>query len=69
MVRYTTKSFIEKAITINGTKYDYSKTIYAAYKEKLTIICPSHGEFYMTPNAHIRPEHQGCNKCGIIFRG
>ena len=68
MVRYTTKSFIEKAIDLHGTKYDYSKTIYVAYKEKLTIICPRHGEFYMTPNAHIRPEHQGCNKCGILSR-
>jgi hypothetical protein len=68
MVRYTTNSFIEKAITIHGTKYDYSKTIYAAYKEKLTIICPRHGEFYMTPNAHIGPQRQGCNKCGILSR-
>ena len=39
MVRYTTDSFIEKAIAIHGTKYDYSKTIYVAYKEKLKIIC------------------------------
>ena len=56
MVRYTTKSFIEKAIDVHCTKYDYSKTIYVAYKEKLTIICPKHGEFYMTPNAHIGPQ-------------
>jgi hypothetical protein len=35
MVRYNTNSFIEKAIAVHGTKYDYSKTIYVAYKEKL----------------------------------
>ena len=68
MVRYTTKSFIEKAITIHGTKYDYSKTEYVVSKEKLTIICLTHGEFRMTPNAHIGIQKQGCNKCGIIAR-
>jgi len=68
MVRYTTDSFIEKAIAIHGTKYDYSKTIYIAYKDKLTIICPIHGDFQMTPNAHTGPQKQGCNKCGIILR-
>ena len=68
MVRYTTDSFIDKAITIHGTKYDYSKTIYIAYKDKLTIICPIHGDFQMTPNAHTGSQKQGCNKCGIIIR-
>jgi len=68
MTRHTTKSFIEKAITIHGTKYDYSTTTYVVYKEKLIIICPIHGEFKMTPNAHIGPQKQGCNKCGIIQR-
>jgi G:T-mismatch repair DNA endonuclease (very short patch repair protein) len=68
MVRYTTKSFIDKAIATHGTKYDYSKTSYVACKDKLTIICSTHGEFYMTPNAHIGIQRQGCNKCGIISR-
>ena len=68
MTRYTTKSFIEKAVEIHGIKYDYSKTAYVVYKEKLNIICPIHGEFQMTPNAHIGPQQQGCNKCGIIQR-
>ena len=68
MVRYTTESFIEKAIAIHGTKYDYSKTEYEVYKNKLSIICSIHGEFKMTPNAHIGPQKQGCNKCGIISR-
>lgn len=68
MVRYTTDSFIEKAIAIHGTKYDYSKTIYVAYKEKLKIICLIHGEFHMSPNAHIGYQQQGCKSCGILSR-
>jgi hypothetical protein len=68
MVRYTTKSFIEKAIAIHGTKYDYSKTIYVTYKEKLKIICHIHGEFHMNPNAHIGYQKQGCKSCGILSR-
>ena len=68
MVRYTTASFIEKAITIHGTKYDYSETEYTVYKDKITIICPTHGEFRISPNKHIGCSQQGCNNCGIITR-
>lgn len=28
MVKYTTESFIKKAINIHGNKYDYSKVVY-----------------------------------------
>lgn len=62
----TTKQFIEKAIQIHGDKYDYSKTIYKKTTEKVCIICPEHGEFYMIPNAHL--SGQSCPKCGINTR-
>lgn len=62
--RPTTASFIEKANIIHNGKYIYYKTKYKNSKSKLRIECPIHGEFLMTPNAHLHG--QGCPKCGRI---
>lgn len=35
--------------------------------EKVCIICPEHGEFWMTPSKHYSKK-QGCPKCGIKRR-
>ena len=56
------KKFIEKAVKIHGNKYDYSKIEYKGAKEKVCIICPSHGEFWQTPDKHLNAK-QGCPKC------
>lgn len=58
----TTDIFIEKAKSIHGNKYDYSKVIYKKAKEKVCIICPIHGEFYQTPDKHLHGK--GCILCG-----
>ena len=60
--KLTTEQFVEKAKNIHGYKYDYSKTIYIGNGEKVCITCPIHGEFWMTPNAHLNG--QGCPMCG-----
>lgn len=49
---------------IHGDKYDYSKTFYNKTNEKITIICPEHGEFEQLPLDHLRG--QGCPTCGSI---
>jgi rubrerythrin len=53
--------FIEKARKIHGDKYDYSKVEYKNNSTKICIICPKHGEFWQTPNNHLRG--QNCPKC------
>lgn len=45
----------------HGDKYDYSKVDYQSGHEKITIICPKHGAFAQTPNAH--KNGQGCPRC------
>ena len=45
--------FIAKAQNMHGNKYDYSKVQYRTLKDKVTIICPVHGEFQQTPKLHI----------------
>lgn len=61
-----TEKFIKKAVEIHGNKYDYSKVDYKGCKEKVTIICPIHGEFQQSPNGHL--SGRGCQKCGRIYR-
>lgn len=50
----TTEEFVKKAKAIYGDKYDYSKVDYKGNKVKVCIICPEHGEFWMSPNNHLR---------------
>ena len=57
-----TKTFIVKAKKIHGDKYDYSKVKYINNKTKVCIICQIHGEFWQTPDAHLRG--CGCKLCG-----
>ena len=56
-----TKEFIEKAKTVHGDKYYYSKTEYINTMTKVCIICPIHGEFWQTPNHHLSGNN--CPKC------
>jgi hypothetical protein len=58
-----TCEFIEKAITLHGDKYDYSKIEYINSMTKIIIICPEHEEFEQTPSHHL--SGHGCNKCAI----
>ncbi|MBQ5971356.1 MAG: hypothetical protein IJL45_02985 [Prevotella sp.] len=62
MAKLTTEEFIKRAREVHGDRYDYSKVEYVNSKEKVTIICPEHGEFPQTPQKHLYG--QGCPKCG-----
>ena len=53
--------FIEKATKVHGNRYDYSKVEYKNNSTKVCIICKEHGEFWQTPNAHLKG--QNCPKC------
>ena len=61
-MRYTQKTFIEKANKVHNNKYDYSNMIFKNVNTKVTIICPKHGAFEQLPNKHLNG--QGCRKCG-----
>lgn len=65
---YTTDEFIKTAQNIHGDKYDYSKVVYGKNKkDKITIICPEHGEFTISPDSHLNGS--GCKYCkkGSVF--
>lgn len=56
-----TEQFIAEAKKKHGDKYDYSKVIYSDGRNKVTIICPKHGEFQKAPQKHLIG--QGCREC------
>ena len=62
----TTEKFIEEAKQVHGNKYDYSKVDYNLCQDKVTIICPIHGEFKQRPLSHI--QGQGCPKCSGNYK-
>jgi hypothetical protein len=61
--RLTQDQVIAKARAIHGDKYDYSKVNYTTTQNKITIICPDHGEFEMQANEHINSDQSGCVFC------
>ena len=65
-IRSTKKEFIKKANKIHHNKYDYSKVIYNGVYNKVSIICPIHGEFELTPQTHL--QGHGCPVCSKIIK-
>lgn len=59
--KLTKDKFIEKAKTVHNNEYDYSRVEYKNSSTKICIICPKHGEFWQTPNAHL--DGHGCREC------
>jgi hypothetical protein len=46
---------------LHGDRYDYSQARYERYRLPLSIVCPHHGLFRQTPQAHL--EGKGCPQC------
>ena len=64
-VKLTLEQFIEKAkITHPKEQYDYSKAQYVNSHTPLCIVCNKHGEFWQTPNDHLRGN--GCPTCAHV---
>lgn len=61
VVLKTNEQFIEEAMKVHGDKYDYSKTFYTLNRNKVTIVCPTHGEFKQVASSHLRGS--GCSAC------
>jgi hypothetical protein len=61
------EKFIEKSMKRHGDRYDYSKVEYVDSLTKVCIVCKEHGEFWQTPQAHVRGN--GCPMCANVKRG
>ena len=61
-LRKDTETFIKEAKIKFNNFYDYSKVEYKTNDVPVCVICPIHGEFYVTPNHHLA-HHVGCSLC------
>ncbi len=61
------KDFIKRGNLIHNYNYDYKKSIIKKSKDKVCIICPTHGEFYQTPETHLNSKC-GCPKCSNKYK-
>ena len=58
--------FIDKSRQVHGDDYIYDKDkiIYVNSRTKVCVTCPVHGDFWITPNHHLKG--QGCSICGSM---
>jgi len=60
----TSAEWIEKARTYHGHRYDYSETVFRGASERVKLICPKHGSWWMLASQHAsRSAHHGCRQC------
>lgn len=61
-------TFLQKAISKHGNRYDYSHVPESVlHRDVITIVCPDHGEFTQRVNSHLL--RSGCPTCGKIASG
>ena len=64
--KYNTEDIKNLFYKIHTDKYDYSLVEYKDYEEKISIMCKTHGVFYLEPHKHITGT--GCRKCADDMR-
>lgn len=57
----TQEDFFKAVAETQTIQYDYSKAVYTGIDDKVTIICPTHGEFQQVAYDHMIG--RGCMKC------
>ena len=62
----TREDVIKRFQDVHKGKWIYDKFEYYNMYIKSIITCPVHGDFMMTPHAHLKG--QGCPKCGILIK-
>ena len=61
--RMTFDTFVERAVTTHGMKYDYTKSqeTFEHSGSNIVITCPTHGDFVKRASNHLMG--RGCEKC------
>lgn len=60
--RYTTEDFVNRAKSIHGDHFDFSKTVYRGKTGYVTVTCKIFGDYQMTGFSLMRG--YGCRLCG-----
>lgn len=59
--KLTTDAFVERACSLHGDRYDYSRVNYVSMNVPVEIVCSKHGPFFQSPNNHLKGH--GCSLC------
>lgn len=62
LLRSNTEEFVQESKKIHDDNYSYEFVNYVSSVDKVIIVCSTHGQFKMSPSAHL--QGQGCKKCG-----
>jgi hypothetical protein len=62
----TQQEFLYLARQRHGDFYGYERTIYVHSKQKIIVICPTHGAFPVMPLKHLAGQH--CKRCSDLRR-
>ena len=60
----TKEQFIHELEELFGNRYDTSQVEYCGAHKKVKIICPEHGEFWISPHS-VLSQKRACPKCGF----
>lgn len=60
--------FLKRAAAVHGTAYSFAKTEYINMPTKVTVTCPTHGDFQIRPLKLVHAG-QGCPQCGSLRKG
>jgi hypothetical protein len=64
--------WLDKAKDRHRDRFDYSLSVADFETQKsplIRIVCPTHGEFRVSPHDHLRFSGGGCQLCGLSARG
>lgn len=59
--KFNTETYLTKAFSVHGTRYDYSHVSYVNSRTKINVQCEHHGIFSIYPGKHLRGS--GCPTC------
>lgn len=65
-LRNTTAKFIEAAVQVHGSTYDYSLVEYQTTHSSVKIVCKLHGEFSQQPANHLQGKGCPCCKSDLL---
>ena len=63
-VYLTQEQFLERAKKLWKDKFDYSLVVYTGVKNKIILICPTHGKFKQQAGGHLYGKD--CPKCAKL---
>ena len=59
--RMSWSEFVKRSTNLHNNRYQYLEYNYMGVEQKVSIVCPVHGEFLQTGSAHLKGS--GCPKC------